>query len=303
MKKRIFIIICMFLTIFSLIGCQLNQSMDIIPTEITTSIIATELLETIPPESTIPVIEETIPQTTEPLVFSENITYTIEFVEGTKDFMPYFIYIPSTIEDSSEPIPLIIWLHGGDEYYCKMELMQKRGLPAALEKMEEFEKFNAYILCPQWTRTGVRNWQYAGWHNEGVRAGLDLVLADVISKHNINTEKIIISGHSMGGRGAICNALHNKNDFEYYKVATVSGFLDNMDMPYIKDLNIRFYTGMPATGEYSGIYSYNTRTMTELFGEENLFIVEGSHGNSPVAAFLLDEDSNNRSDLIEWMLS
>ena len=191
----------------------------------------TELLIELPTElPTEPPTEPFIEPPTEPLVFSKDITYTIEYTEGTEEFMPYFIYVPSTTETSSEPIPLIIWLHGGDEYFLKLDLVKKRGLPAALENWGDLEKFNAYILCPQWTRTGIKNWQFAGWQNEKVRAGLDLVIADVLSKYNVDMEKIIISGHSMGGRGAICNVLHNKNDFEYHKVATISGFIDNYDL-------------------------------------------------------------------------
>lgn len=299
MRNNFLKIFLVLVILFSLVACcQVEQSEKLEAVQPTVSF---EIPTEVPTEA--PTEAPTEPPTeapTEPPVFSNEITYTLEFNEGTKDFMPYFLYIPSTRENSTEPIPMIIWLHGGDEYYCKEELMKKRGLPAALEKWGDLEKFDAYILCPQWTGRWSK---IAGWHNETIRAGLDLVIADVLSKNYVDTNKIIISGHSMGGRGAICNALHNKNEFEYYKVATVSGFLDKIDMPYVRDLDIRFYTGMPATGEYTGIYSYNTKTMVELFGEEGLFVIEGSHGNSPVPAFLLDEDGNNRSDLIEWMLS
>ena len=40
-----------------------------------------------------------------------------------------------------------------------------------------------------------------------------------------------------------------------------------------------------------------------VFGEENLIEVEATHANVPQVALALDENKDNKSDLIEWMLS
>jgi hypothetical protein len=40
-----------------------------------------------------------------------------------------------------------------------------------------------------------------------------------------------------------------------------------------------------------------------VFGEENLITVKTGHGNVPQVALKLDENKDNKSDLIEWMLS
>ena len=238
------------------------------------------------------IVEETI----EPI----DITFSVELFDDDPNIMPYFLYTPSTRETSNKEIPLIIWLHGADEYYCKFENMSKRGLPAALENWGDLEGFDAYIVCPQMTG----KWHYnAGWQTKANRNNVDKILADVIANNYIDTSKIIIAGHSIGGRGAMTNALHNVNDFEYYKVASISGFLEEYDLQFMKELDIRFYTGKLETGETYGVYYHNIQKMTQWFGEENLFVIDGSHANSPVGAFLLDEDNNNKSDLIEWMLS
>ena len=228
-----------------------------------------------------------------------DITFSVGLFDDNPDIMPYFLYTPSTRDTSNEKIPLIIWLHGADEYYCKFENMSKRGLPAALANWEGLNGFDAYVVCPQMTG----KWHYnAGWQTEANRKNVDNILAEVIANHPIDTNKIIISGHSIGGRGAITNALHNVNDFDYYKVVSISGFLEEYDLKFLKDLNIRFYTGKLETGETYGVYYHNVQKMTEWFGEENLFIVDGSHATSPVGAFLLDEDQDGNSDLITWML-
>lgn len=238
------------------------------------------------------IVEETI----EPI----DITFSVELFDSNPEIMPYFLYTPSTRETSDKEIPLIVWLHGGDEYYCKFENMSKRGLPAALESWGDLEGFDAYIVCPQMTG----KWHYnAGWQTEANRNNVDKILADVIANNYIDTSKIIIAGHSIGGRGAMTNALHNVNDFEYYKVVSIGGFLEEYDLQFMKELDIRFYTGKLETGETYGVYYHNIQKMTQWFGEENLFVIDGSHANSPVGAFLLDEDNNNKSDLIEWMLS
>lgn len=308
MTRKLQVVICAIIMLLLLVGCDAN-SQTLLAEEIfsTEEAIATEpdiqtseteptneILETISEETML--IEETLP--TE--AAQEDITFIVELFDDNEDIMPYFLYIPSTRETSSEHIPLIIWLHGGDEFYCKYENMITRGLPAALANWGELDGFDAYIVCPQMTG----KWKYfAGWQTETNRKNLDNILEDVLAKNFIDTEKIIISGHSIGGRGAITNALHNTNDFDYDKVVSISGFIENYDLQFLKELDIRFYTGKVATGEYEGIWSHNTRIMTKYFGEENLFVIDGSHANSPVKAFLLDEDGNNKSDLIEWMLS
>ena len=244
--------------------------------------------------------EEIQTSSVEEIVEPVDITFSVELFDDDPNIMPYFLYTPSTRETSNEEIPLIIWLHGADEYYCKFENMSKRGLPAALENWGDLEGFDAYIVCPQMTG----KWHYnAGWQTEVNRNNVDNILADVIANNYIDTSKIIIAGHSIGGRGAMTNALHNVNDFEYYKVVSISGFLEEYDLQFMKELDIRFYTGKLETGETYGVYYHNIQKMTQWFGEENLFVVDGSHANSPVGAFLLDEDNNNKSDLIEWMLS
>ena len=39
------------------------------------------------------------------------------------------------------------------------------------------------------------------------------------------------------------------------------------------------------------------------YGRENLHILKTSHGGVPSSAFGEDKDKNNKSDLIEWLLS
>lgn len=295
MKNRKIIILVLLIAI-TMVACTTTKMDDDIA-ETFEHVIETE--PTTPTETTTPTIPPATESTLPTEEIQEDITFTVELFDDNEDIMPYFLYIPSTRETSSEPIPLIIWLHGGDEFYCKYENMITRGLPAALENWGELDGFDAYIVCPQMTG----KWKYfAGWQTETNRRNLDNILADVLARNHIDTEKIIISGHSIGGRGAITNALHNVNDFDYYKVVSISGFIENYDIQFIKELDIRFYTGKVATGEYEGIWSHNIRVMTKYFGEENLFVIDGSHANSPVKAFLLDEDGNNKSDLIEWML-
>lgn len=304
MKRKTLLVFVLMLFML-LVGCaasnitEMTETVSVIEATETASLLSSELHDSdIVVEEIVQI--ENVPPTEVVKIEDKDITFSIELFADNEDIMPYFLYTPSTREISSEPIPLIIWLHGGDEYYCKLENMIKRGLPAALENWGELDGFDAYIVCPQMTG----KWKYfAGWQTETNRKNLDNILADVLARNPIDTEKIIIAGHSIGGRGAITNALHNVNEFDYYKVVAISGFVEDYDLQFFKELDIRFYTGKIATGENEGVYYHNVRKMTKYFGEENLFIVDGSHADSPVKAFLLDEDGNNKSDLIEWMLA
>ena len=55
-------------------------------------------------------------------------------------------------------------------------------------------------------------------------------------------------------------------------------------------------------GEDDTSYKYATKTFASTFGNDKLTIVNSGHGSVPKVVFAIDNDKDNKSDLIEWML-
>ena len=223
------------------------------------------------------------------VVFSENITFEFEVVDnGT--YIPYALYTPSTASTSGD-IPLIVWLHGATDESTNQAKIETRGLPRAIAEWDLLN-FNAYVVAPQITS----GWHVA-WYNSSGKNAVDSVVAYLIENYNIDTNKIIIAGHSNGGIGALYMAVNDNNNY-YAAVVSISGGrpanLSSLKIP------VHGYTGEK---DYTSNYNFTMHTLGNLFGSENVFNIIGSdHAQVSWTAFELDEDGNNRSDAIEWIL-
>ena len=156
----------------------------------------------------------------------------------------------------------------------------------------KLDGFNAYVLCPHLTGKYAHN-----WHNGTTRERLNKLTDKIIEEKNIDTSKIIITGHSLGGQGALYMAA--KNDY-YYKLVVYSGYYPQTPINGIK-IPAKAYQGGISEDENSVIHM--KKFFVPVFGEENLIEVEATHANVPQVALALDENKDNKSDLIEWMLS
>ena len=236
------------------------------------------------------VIECTEPKATESYQdnFGVEITFTSEYI-CDDDVMPYALYTPSTADESGD-IPLILWLHGSGEvsYSVGERGFMNAGLPAVLNNWS-LEGFNAYVLCPQ---------NNGSWNNETSANKLKAVMNKIIANYNIDTDQIIIIGHSMGGKGALYMAQHMPEYFA--KLVVLSGYNPGVDISEITIPTIG-YAGTTAAGEDCTSINYMKVTLAQVFGEENFFSIPASHGAVPKIAFNLDENHNNRSDLVEWI--
>ena len=252
------------------------------------------IIETLNDNVEITEIVETTTQTetTEKILFDQNITFTCKYISNNET-MPYALYTPSTASDH-EAIPLIIWLHGSGERGVGEKVFLNQGLPNALSNWT-LEGFNAYILCPQL----IGKWNSDSWNNNNSKENLQTLIDKFIEEHNIDINNIIISGHSLGGQGALYMA-HQLPEY-FSKVVVLSGYHPRIDIEEIAIPTIG-YVGMSNTGEDHASIYYMHGDFADVFGEESVFDIKSSHGSLPLTAFNEDKDSNNRSDIIEWML-
>jgi predicted peptidase len=102
----------------------------------------------------------------------------------------YLLSVPDGYQKSADLWPLILYLHGGSARGNDIGQMKKLGLR---EKAERDGKFPFIVVSPQchlgeiWTDTDA----------------LGAVLDEVAGTHRVDPDRVYVSGHSMGGRGAL----------------------------------------------------------------------------------------------------
>lgn len=221
--------------------------------------------------------------------FDSSITFTSEYVTP-ENSMPYGLYSPS-LASENEAIPLIVWLHSDAENNCNLDYFFNHGLTKVLNNWE-LEGFKAYILFPH--LTGEYNTKR--WNNEGAVSNLKALLDDILLEYDIDREKVIVVGHSIGGQGALYMALKLPDYFS--KAVSCSGF----DI-YTEELNftipVRAYVG---TADDQASIAFTKHKLSRIIGDENIFVLDTDHSGVPFKAFTQDSDNNNCSDLVEWML-
>jgi predicted peptidase len=102
----------------------------------------------------------------------------------------YLLFLPVAYEKSTDRWPLILYLHGGSVRGDDIAQMKRWGLA---EKVEGEPDFPFIVVSPQ-CRTGEI------WTDVDA---LGAVLDDVARSHRVDLDRVYITGHSMGGRGAL----------------------------------------------------------------------------------------------------
>ena len=222
----------------------------------------------------------------------ESITLKYKYVYR-EDVMPYGLLTPSTAE-TNKKTPLIVWLHGSGESGVGESIFNSYGLPPVVKNWK-LEGFNAYIVMPH----------LLGEYNQGTRmnktsaTNVNNLIDQLRQELNIDEERIILCGHSLGGQGAAYIANYYPDLFSC--VVPLSGYdcgskLENINIP------IRAYVGSKKSGDGAS-NSYVTKKFAELRPDAEIFVLESTHGEIPRDVFNLDENGDNKSDIIEWMLN
>ena len=221
--------------------------------------------------------------------FNSSITFSSEYVIP-ENSMPYGLYTPSSASENNS-IPMIVWLHSDAENNCNLDYFFNHGLAKVLNNWE-LDNFNAYVLFPHL----AGDYNTKRWNNEEAVYNLKNLLDDILTEYNVDRDKIIVAGHSIGGQGALYMALKLPDYFS--KAVSCSGF----DI-YTEELNftipVHAYVG---TADDPASITFTKHKLSRIIGDENIFILDSDHSGVPSKAFSQDSDGNNRSDLVEWML-
>ena len=278
---------------FLCVGLMLSACGGGAPTEVT---VATEpdtepatqpVVVTEPPtEPTEPEVTE--PEPTEPILFSEDISFTGAYIaDGER--MPYAWFEPSSAEPDVK-IPLIVFLHGRGECNTVESWFMNTGMPQVMQNWK-LEGFNAYVVCPQL----YGSWNCGYWSCPEAADYVTELLEYLCEQYPVDRERICLVGFSSGGMGALYMAAEAPDDFSKLVVMSASS-VDPAELQNIK---------IPTVGASEMEITYNhfmKVAFPESFGAGSVRFYCVKHIEVPSAAFSDDTDGNNRSDLMEWLL-
>jgi len=105
--------------------------------------------------------------------------------------MNYLLFLPKSYgENPQQKWPLILFLHGAGERGDDIELVKIHGIPKIVEQQEDFPFIAVSPQCPK----------YSWWTAE--LEALNALLDEVVAKYAVDTDRLYLTGLSMGGYGA-----------------------------------------------------------------------------------------------------
>jgi predicted peptidase len=125
----------------------------------------------------------------EPTLIAQQ-TRTLQREVPHKVDIQYLLFLPKEYDKSTNHWPLILYLHGGSLRGDDISQMKKFGLA---EKVEADPSFPFIVVSPQ-CRPGEI------WTDLDA---LGALLDEVARTHRVDPDRVYVTGHSMGGRGAL----------------------------------------------------------------------------------------------------
>jgi len=123
----------------------------------------------------------------------------ISEIDGSAE--PFFLYVP-TRYDPARPWPLLVFLHG---YYSGLDVLNWRDFMYSSTLEEVCEREGVILLMPY----GRSNTEFMGVGESDVLE----TIAHVRREYNVDPDRVILSGASMGGSGALSIACHYPDRF------------------------------------------------------------------------------------------
>lgn len=152
------------------------------------------------------------------MVYSSSLTAQTErqtvnhFEKEIKLTLPanYLLYLPKDYNDSNENFPLVLFLHGAGERGTDIEKVKTHGLPKLINQGKDFPFIVVSPQCP-----------------ENIFWNVDILIAllnEIVTKYRVDTNRIYVTGLSMGGHGTWELAMRQPDRFA--AIAPVCGWAD-----------------------------------------------------------------------------
>jgi predicted peptidase len=99
------------------------------------------------------------------------------------------LFLPEAYGEKKQRWPMILFLHGAGERGNDLKKVKKHGPPKIVEKRKDFPFIIVSPQCPT-----------DDWWTEKVEVLINL-LDDIVARYKVDTERIYLTGLSMGGYG------------------------------------------------------------------------------------------------------
>lgn len=210
--------------------------------------------------------------------FAEDITWEWEYWED-KANIPYGLLIPSNAEEY-EALPMIVNLHGWGGAGTSEEDLHNTSIVRAIQEMSQkgLESPSVYILCPH----------LRGWRSEDVQWGQNAqniaeIIDMVLDEYNIDPEKVIITGESRGGTGAL--ELANVMPQYFSNCIASSAYYRGPFNASVDTICLYSYTADDAADPR------NIKAWEGAFGKDHVFANGVGHGGVGYTFAMYDENS------------
>lgn len=142
---------------------------------------------------------------------------------------PYLLYLPKDYQKHHKKYPLVIYLHGGSQRGNDLEKLNIYGYPYLVAQGKQFPFIIAAPQCPE-----GRFWSTDNW--------LDSLYSDLTSRYRIDTNRIYLTGISMGGYGTWQTAV--AYPYRFAAIMPLCGGCDDSSMICnIKDVPVWTFHG------------------------------------------------------------
>jgi predicted esterase len=208
--------------------------------------------------------------------FSKTVVVNVDF--------KYLLYLPKDYFTQKKQWPLILFLHGSGERGTDIEAVKRNGLPKILDGKDDFPFIVVSPLCPS-----NEDW-YEGWTVNGLNALLNQVIED----YNIDTNRVYVTGLSMGGFGTW--ALAEEYPQKFAAIAPVSGGGDEDKVCNLHDVSVWAFHGADDNVVPIANEQLMVNTLKQCGGDVTYTIYPNTGHDAWTATY-------NNPKLYDWFLS
>ncbi len=148
----------------------------------------------------------------------------------------YLLYLPEDYGNTEEKWPLVLFLHGAGERGDDLDRVAVHGPPKLVSNGKK--EFPFILVSPQCPKD---DW----WTSNLQITGLDALITDIVSRYNVDEDRIYVTGLSMGGFGTWTLAATTPNRFA--AIAPICGGGEPETAPLISHLPIWVFHGAKDT--------------------------------------------------------
>jgi predicted peptidase len=155
-----------------------------------------------------------------------------ELKVGETNSISYLLYLPKKYDASGDKVPLMLFLHGRGESTGPLSAVKKWGPPEFIDHGVQFRYIIASPQCPPTPKS---------WSEPDEQALLLALLGHLTNTFKVDTDRIFLTGLSMGGFGSWRLAADHPNLFA--AVVPICGGGDPRDADKLKGLPIWAWHG------------------------------------------------------------